>query len=53
MNTPEQDLQYVEALASEEASVGFTTGELGQWASEKELSLQETAQELGESLWET
>ena len=50
MSTPEQDLQYVESLASEEASAGFTTGDLGQWASEEVMSLQEASQEIGESL---
>ena len=53
MTTPEQDLRYLELLASEEASAGFTTGEVGQWASEKELSLQEKVQELGEGVWES
>ena len=50
MNTPEQDLEYLEALASEEASAGYTTGDLGQWASEEVMSLQEASQELGEIL---
>ena len=50
MNTPEQDLEYLEALASEEASAGYTTGDLGQWASEEVMSLQEASQELGEML---